>query len=62
MFNITSALTYDTKEENLIKKLYKNNLKIYFLLNHSNPTSTSTKRMKQVYLEETEKNIIERRF
>ena len=57
MFNIESPRTYDDKEETLIKKLFNKNFKIYFLLNHSNPKNINTKRMKQVYLEESEKRL-----
>ena len=57
MFNIESPRTYDDKEEILIKKLFNKNFKIYFLLNHSNPKNINTKRMKQVYLEESEKRL-----
>ncbi len=57
MFNINSPRTYDSKEENLINKLYKKNLNIYFLLNHIIPKAMRTKKMKQVYLEESEKRL-----
>lgn len=62
MFDISSTRTYDEKEEKLIKKLYKRNIKIYFLLNHSNPKSQNTKKMKQVYLLESEKRLSKEDF
>ena len=62
MFDISSTRTYDEKEENLIKKLYKTNINIYFLLNHSNPKSQNTKKMKQVYLLESEKRLSKEDF
>jgi uncharacterized protein (DUF697 family) len=62
MFNITSPRTYDIKEESLIKKIFQKNIKIYFLLNHSNPKNINTKRMKQVYLEESEKRLSKEDF
>ncbi len=62
MFNIFFIHTYDEKEENLIKKLYKRNIKIPFLLNYRNPNCLNSKRMNHVYLKESEKKLSKEDF